>query len=208
MGEFIWTATSPLQGTFVPGAFGAATPEPGVRLSERTGFGLLQIMARRNRRAEVATTARRFFGVEPPARPAAAFGKDITLVWSGVDQFLALSLADGRPVDAVHSAFDGAASVSDQSDSRCLVRLSGSHVRDALAKISSLDLHAEAFPVGAAAATSIDHTAVNLWRERDASDGSAVFDILVFTSFAESIWRAILEATAEYGAKVGNEDVH
>lgn len=202
MGEFVWTPTSPLHRPLVSGPLGTAVPQPGVRLTERTGFGLLQIMARRGRWAQTAAAAHRFYGVEPPPRLAAAFGRDVILVWSGADQFLALSQTNHWPVDAVRSVFGGAASVSEQSDSRCLVRLSGPHVRDALAKICSLDLHAEAFPVGVAAATLIDHTAVNLWRERDAGDGGAVFSLLMFTSFAESIWHTILVATAEYGLEI------
>ncbi|MER9971914.1 sarcosine oxidase subunit gamma family protein [Mesorhizobium sp. M0060] len=199
MDEFEWTAKSPLRQVRVPGTFDATTPEPGVRLSERTRYGLLQIMARRGRRAETAAVSYHFYGVEPPARPAVSFGKDVTLVWSGADQYLALWQGDHRPVDAVRSAFGSAASVSDQSEGRCLVQLSGPRVRDVLAKVSSLDLHPEAFPIGAAAATFIDRTAVNLWRESDAADGSAVFCILMFASFAESIWHVILMAAAEFG---------
>jgi heterotetrameric sarcosine oxidase gamma subunit len=204
--EFVWTTTSPLHQALVPGTFDVTTPPSGVCLSERTGFGLLQVMARRGRWAETAAAAHRFYGVEPPARPAAAFGKNVTLVWSGADQFLVLSQANHWRVDAVRSALNGVASISWQSDGRCLVRLSGSRVRDALAKISSLDLHAEAFPVGEAAATSIDHTAVSLWRERDAGDGNAVFSLLMFTSFAESIWHAIQGAAAEYGVELTTKD--
>ncbi|MEI9418489.1 sarcosine oxidase subunit gamma [Mesorhizobium sp. Cs1321R2N1] len=199
MDDFDWTATSPLRHGLVRGTFGAATPEPGVRLSERSGYGLLQIMACRGRWAETAAAANRFYGVQPPDRPAVTFGKDITLLWSGADQFLALTQTDHRPVDAVRSALGSAASVSDQSDGRCLIQLSGPRVRDVLAKVSSLDLHPETFPIGAAAATSIDHTAVNVWRESDAADASAVFNILTFASFAESIWHVILVAAAEYG---------
>ena len=55
---------------------------------------------------------------------------------------------------------------------------------------------------GAAAATSIDHTGVNLWRDANAADGSPVFNILVFTSFADSIWHTILDSSAEYGVEV------
>ncbi|CDX11476.1 Sarcosine oxidase gamma subunit [Mesorhizobium plurifarium] len=198
MDEFDWTATSSLRHALVPGTFGATTPEPGVRVSERTGYGLLQIMARRGRWSETTAAARKLFGVEPPARPAVTFGKDATLVWSGADQYMALLARDHLPVDAARSAFGGAASVSDQSDGRCLIQLSGPSVRDVLAKVSSLDLHPEAFPIGAAAATSIDHTSVNLWRESDAADGSAVFYILVFASFAESICHLILTVAAEY----------
>ena len=40
-----------------------------------------------------------------------------------------------------------------------------------------------------AAATAIDHTGVNLWRGMDAADGAPVFYMLMFASYADSIWR-------------------
>jgi len=75
-------------------------------------------------------------------------------------------------------------------------------VRDVLAKLSSLDLADSAFSVGWAAATSIDHTPVNLWRADDRPAGAPVFNILVLTSFAESLRQTFLDAAAEYGVDI------
>lgn len=202
MPEFVWTATSPLHAMLVPGSSGAATSKPGVVLAEQTGFGLFQVMARRGRWAKTASVASQFFGVDAPARPAAAFGERATLIWSGADQFMALLPSEDVTAESIHSAFDGIASVSDQSAARCLIRVSGPRARDVLAKISSLDFHPAAFPVGAAATTAIDHISTSVWREADAEDGSAAFGMLVFTSFAQSIWGAIIEAAAEYGMQI------
>ncbi len=71
-----------------------------------------------------------------------------------------------------------------------------------LAKLSSIDLHMAAFPVGAAAATSMDHTSVTLWRGDDKPDGQAVFNVLMFATFAESLWHTMLDAAAEYGVTI------
>src|SRR5690606_29809921 len=111
----------------------------------------------------------KLFGIEPPAALKVANGKSATLIWSGPDQFLAFSqLPQTAPsIDAMEQAFSGSASLSNQSDGRCQIQISGPNARDALAKMTSLDLHDTVFPVGAAAATSIDHTAVNFWREAD-----------------------------------------
>jgi sarcosine oxidase subunit gamma len=83
-----------------------------------------------------------------------------------------------------------------------LIRIAGPDARAMLAKLSSLDLHPAAFPAGAAAATSIDHTSVNLWRGSDLPDGQAVFNLLVFATFAQSLWHTMLDAAAEYGVDV------
>ena len=154
--------------------------------------------------AAVAQACAEGYGKAAPARPQAVEADGALLIWSGPDQFLVLSartpakLGDGR---TARSAFAGTASLSEQSDGRSLIRISGARARDMLAKVCSLDLHPAVFPVGAAAATSIDHTSVNLWRGEDAG-GEAVFHLLVFTSFAESLWHTLLDSGAEYGIKI------
>jgi sarcosine oxidase subunit gamma len=177
----------------------------GVTLTEIRDFSLVQVMARRGSWADTARVALEFWGVEAPSRPKAVFGRDVTLVGSGPDQFFVLSKVTGAqdPLDPLKQPFAGIGSLTDQSDGRCLVRLAGPGVRDLLAKFCSLDLHDSAFPVGAAAATSIDHSAVTLWRGPDAGDGSPVYQLLVFSSFADSIWHLIAESAAEFGADVG-----
>ena len=127
-------------------------------------------------------------------------------IWSGPDQFFALSKGGKHTMDTLASAFSIAASLSDQSHARALISISGGKARTMLAKLSSIDLHAAAFPVGAAAATSMDHTSVTLWRGKDPADGQAVFNVLVFATFAESLWHTMLDSAAEYGVAIGHSE--
>ncbi len=202
MAEYSWEAQSPLRKAFAPGRLGLATGEAGITMTEISDFSLVQVMARRGQVANVAKAATKAWAVLPPEKPAAVAGKGVTLIWTGPDQFFVLS-AGGvpDPVPPLAGIFDGVASLSDQSGGRCLIRLSGAKARDALAKVSSIDLHDSVFPVGAAAATSIDHTGVNLWRGADAADGNPVYNLLVFTSFADSLWHTLADAAAEYGVE-------
>ncbi len=204
MADYLWSTQSPLQKALVPGRGGVRSGEAGIALTEMTGVAVVQVMARRGRWAETAKAAQAYFGVTAPDRPMASFGKAATLVWSGPDQFLAVAATDGStdPIVAMSDAFAGNASLSDQSGGRCRIRITGERARDALAKISSLDLHDTVFPVAAAAATSIDHTGVNLWRSADVA-GNAVYNVLVFASFADSLWHMLVDAAAEYGVDVG-----
>jgi methylglutamate dehydrogenase subunit D len=199
--DYLWNPQSPLQKAVVPGRLGAQTRQPGIALTELSDFSLVQVMARRGQWAATAKAAKKLFKIDAPERPVAAFGKKGTLLWSGPDQFMALSAGSGMPdrLAPLRQAFAGVASLSDQSDGRCLIRISGAGARAALAKLSSLDLHDKIFPVGAAAATSIDHTGVNLWRAPDGPDGNAVFLLLVFSSFADSLWHTLVDAASEYG---------
>lgn len=209
MAEFAWVPASPLGGAFAAGRSGASAGSPGVRLEERRRLSLVSVMARRGKWPAVEAAAENLFGHKPPARPAAVFTPAAALVWSGPGQFLILSAGDGfsDPLAPFAQAFGDAASLSDQSDGRALIRVSGGHARDALAKVSSLDLHPAVFPVGAAAATSVDHTNVSLWRGADAADGAPVFDLLVFRSFAASLWGRLAASGAEYGVESATREL-
>ncbi|PAQ03341.1 sarcosine oxidase subunit gamma [Mesorhizobium mediterraneum] len=203
MAEFSWASRSPLEHALVVGAYGARDVEPGISLTEIRNFELIQVMARRGKGAELARTAKARFGMAAPNVPKAVSASDVTLIWSGPDQFLVLSKGGKHAIDILSEAFSQSASLSDQSHARVLISVSGAKARAMLAKLSSIDLHPAAFPTGTAAATSIDHTSVNLWRGYDRPDGQAVFNLLVFATFAESLWHTMLDAAAEHGAEIG-----
>jgi methylglutamate dehydrogenase subunit D len=226
--DFAWEARSPLREPVThghPSSGAAAAGAGGIRLVERTGLELIQLMARRGRWPATVEVARQHFGVEPPERPAAVSGQGLgeiqgrgevtgqgagqgtgqgtgwTLIWSAPGQFLALSAGpgDGAAIRAARPAFQDAASLSDQSDGRFMVEVIGTRARDVLSRLTVVDLDPALFPPGAAAATSIDHTTVNLWRKPDLADGTPVYAILMLTSFAASIWHSLHEAAEEFG---------
>ncbi len=200
MVELDWTETTPLSRVHAAGRHGVKDGAAGLAMAEMTGFELVQVMARRGQWSACAQACADAYGKPAPATPLAVDANGALLVWSGPDQFLVLS-PRGAAVERAKAAFFGVASLSEQSDGRSLIRISAPRARDMLAKICSLDLHPAAFPVGAAAATSIDHTPVNLWRSPDA-EGGAVFHLLVFATFAESLWHTLLGSGAEYGIAI------
>lgn len=199
--DYSWSSRSPLEKAIA--APSQAQPEPaGVSLTELRDFGLVQVMARRGRWAETAAACAAGIGMTPPDRPAVVNAPGAVLVWSGPDQFLVLSKVGENTAGRLQPVFQGIASLSDQSSGRVLVRVSGPQARAMLAKLSSVDLDNGIFPLGRAAATSIDHTGVNLWRETDGADGSPVFFVLILASYADSIFGALVDASAEYGVEL------
>ncbi|MBZ9922588.1 sarcosine oxidase subunit gamma [Mesorhizobium sp. BR1-1-7] len=205
MAEFSWEIRSPLDRALVAGPYGARG-EAGVSLTEIRNFDLVQVMARRGQAAEMAKAAKARFGVVSPDTPKAVRTADATLIWSGPDQFFVLSHGGKHGMEALVPLFAGSASLSDQSHARALISISGDKARAMLAKLSSIDLHADAFAVGTAAATSMDHTSITLWRGNDRADGQAVFNVLVFATFAESLWHTMLDAAAEYGVGISHSE--
>ncbi|QKD06638.1 sarcosine oxidase subunit gamma [Mesorhizobium loti] len=204
MAEFSWDVRSPLDRALVSGAHGAHG-DAGVSLTEIRDFDLIQVMARRGKAADMATAAKARFGIAAPETPKAVRTADATLIWSGPDQFLVLSKGGGHGTEALAQPFASSASLSDQSHTRVLISISGARALTMLAKLSSIDLHPDAFPVGAAAATSMDHASVTLWRGND-RDGLAVFNVLVFATFAESLWHTMLDSAAEYGVDISHSE--
>ncbi|ESW87232.1 sarcosine oxidase subunit gamma [Mesorhizobium sp. LSJC285A00] len=201
--DFSWDVRSPLERALAPGAYGVQG-DAGVSLTEIRNFDLVQVMARRGKAGDLAEAANARFGVAAPETPKAVGTADATLIWSGPDQFFVLS--KGGRTEVLAQTFASSASLSDQSHARVLISICGPKARAMLAKLSSIDLHPDAFPVGAAAATSMDHTSVTLWRVGDKADGQAVFNLLVFATFAESLWHTMLDSAAEYGVAIGHSE--
>ncbi len=204
MAELDWIATTPLSRIYASGRHGLMEGDAGLSMVEFGDFELMQVMARRGTWSATGQACKEAYGQAAPARPQAVEADGALLIWSGPDQFLVLSArtAGGNSaMGTARSAFAGMASLSEQSDGRSLIRVTGPRARDMLAKVCSLDLHPAVFPDGAAAATSIDHTSVNLWRGQD-DGGAAVFYLLVFSTFAESLWHTLLDSGAEYGVTI------
>lgn len=202
MAELNWTETTPLSRIYAAGRYGLKENAAGLTMTELTGFELVQVMARRGQWGPIDQACKEAYGKPAPAKPQAVEAEGALLIWSGPDQFLVLSArGQGSAMERARLAFAGMASLSEQSDGRSLLRISGPRARDMLAKVCSLDLHPAVFPTGAAAATSIDHTSVNLWRGADSS-ADGVFYLLVFTTFAESLWHTLLDSGAEYGITI------
>jgi methylglutamate dehydrogenase subunit D len=200
--EINWTRVTPLARVYAAGRHGVKEGAAGLTMVELGDFELVQVMARRGQWSAVAQACAEGYGKAAPASPQAIEADGALLIWSGPDQFQVLSGQEqGSAMERARTAFAGIASLSEQSDGRSLLRISGARARDMLAKVCSLDLHPAVFPVGAAAATSVDHTSVNLWRGNDAG-GEAVFNLLVLATFAESLWHTLLDSGAEYGIEI------
>ncbi|MEX0345736.1 MAG: sarcosine oxidase subunit gamma [Rhizobiaceae bacterium] len=199
MAKLQWNEAAPLQAVAEARRHGVSDGDAGVTAGEIRGFQLVLLLARRGQADAMRKTAKTQFGADPGNEPRAVSGKNgCTMIWSGPDQFYALTpKAKSKPVAQLQSKFAKSASISDQSNGRSLIRISGPNVRDCLCKMLSVDLHPDVFSIGDAVSTQMAHMAVNVWRDKDDA-----FSILVFTSFAESLWRAILDHGAEFGIDI------
>lgn len=172
----------------------------GVTAGERDGLGIARIAARRARKAEAAGILHANFGIEPPDEPRRVSRGDVGIAAIAPATWLATHERGGNAfAQALRSLLGPCASVTDQSDAYVILGLTGSRVRETLAKLVPMDIHPRSFRVGEVAQTVCGHMSVMLWRLEDAAQGYAAFEIWVGRSLAVSLHQAISHAAAEFG---------
>jgi heterotetrameric sarcosine oxidase gamma subunit len=191
-----WTPRSAWDGVLSPGRIGGAG-EAGVSITPRSGLVLTSVLVSREGRAALAASIAQAGGTLPDAGRASRFG-DHALLWSGPEAWLLVS-RDRAALAALTRSLGGVSALSDQSDGRAVLRVSGPRARDALAKGCMIDLHPSAFPKDAVASTSIAYVGVQIWRPGDAEDA---FEIFVPRSMAGSFWSWLSSSAAEFGCDV------
>ena len=171
----------------------------GIAAIERLGLGLATVMLRRGKSFEFVQQVKRRFGIEPADAPM-RYGHDrISFVGIGPGKWLAVFEAPtANFIEDLQLDFDGIASVADQSHAFGVLRLSGPALLATLEKGVQIDLSADAFPVGRAAATNIAHLGAHLWKVDDAP----TFDLAVARSIAGSFCHWLEASAAVYGLAI------
>jgi methylglutamate dehydrogenase subunit D len=164
----------PLREVVKLGRFGADRGVPGVTLSIVHPVSLVTVIARKGKAKAVADAMK-------------------GAMWAGADQYF----VEGVSAAALKKKLGSTASVIDQSHGRVVILISGSKVRDVLAKGTPVDLHASQFPVGKSAMTQMAHIGVHLTRT-----GEDEFKLSVFRGFSESFWEWLTGSAAEFGYAV------
>ena len=89
---------------YSPGRLGCREGSPGLVLQELTQFALASVIARKGQAAQVVDAAQRTYGVAAPSSPTIAASNDLTFVWSGPNQWLALGPQAEEAVEEVTEA--------------------------------------------------------------------------------------------------------
>lgn len=195
---------SALAGLAVPGRYGKAGGAPGVTIAERVGLGLATVALRKGHGDALRQAVAEAYGVALPDGSRIVQGPQVSFVGYGPGQWLAVSETLGSETLArdLANRLKGLASISDQSGGRTVLRLSGPHARDVLAKGLSIDLHPRAFAAGNAATSTISLMGVQLWQV----DDTPIYDIALFRSVSASFWRWLTASAGEFGYEVNGSD--
>lgn len=191
-----WRRVGAWDGVVLPGHIGISGAT-GVVITPRDRLAAANVIGSERDAAAIATVFSQRFGIDLPTTPKAASQGDLTLVWSGPSQWLALSRQAGLARRLADQLRDLAA-ITDQSDARAVLLLDGANVRDTLAKGCPIDLHPRSFSRGAAAVTAIAGIGAQLWQTPD----SDAFHIAVARSMAGSFWSWLQHSVSEFGADV------
>jgi heterotetrameric sarcosine oxidase gamma subunit len=187
------------------GLAAASGSNHGVVVAHRDGLAVATLLTRKGQTTAFAQRVRACFGVELPNGPRRATHDDIAFLHTGPQAWLVTREEGGNGfASSMSDALDDVAAVADQSSAFAILRLMGPSVRGTLAKILPIDLHEHVFEINKVASTAASHIGATLWRLEDAADGSPVFEIAVYRSFAGSFWHAIASSAAEFGLVVNS----
>ena len=191
---------SALQDIATPGRFGKADGAPGVTIAERADLGLATVAARKGQDQALTAAVREAYGIDLPTQSSTATGKTVSFIGYGPGQWLVVSetLSHEALAEDLAARLEGLASISDQSGGRAVLRVSGPHARDVLAKGLAIDLDPRVFPANGAVTSTVSHMGVQLWRGGEADS----YDIAIFRSVSASFWRWLAASAAEYGYEV------
>lgn len=169
---------------------------PKLAASARETLTMASFAAARGKEQALREAISAAYGTTLPKSAGRVEAGGIAFVWAGPDQWLAIAEHEGaRDLEAeLKEKLTGIASVVDQSDSRVVVRISGSRARSVLAKGVPIDLHPRAFAPGSVAITHASHVGIILWQVDDAP----TYEAAMFRSYADSFAHWLFEAAAEY----------
>jgi methylglutamate dehydrogenase subunit D len=200
MASFAQLERSALYGIASPGRHGAATAVAGLLIEERSDIALASVIAKRDKRFMLVNAVNTAFGVALPDGPRRASKGGVTFAGTGPDQWIAS--AEGPDAVGFAARLRGRigpfAAVSDQSDARLVLQLSGPRVRDVLAKGVAIDLHPKAFKPGDVASTPIAYIGVQI----DMLDAAPIYRLTAPRSMAGSFWSWLSASAAEFGYDV------
>ena len=169
MADIDFFSKLPPEKPLAPGHPGANDDTSGLPVRRLNSLALATLIAGRGHEEVLGNGVRAAFGVDLPRGPRATLGA-VTFVGTGPGRWLVVSEAsDGATLEEKLAGAAGkAGSVCDQSDGLVVFELTGTHLRDVLAKMLPIDIHPRVFGAGSAATTAMALIGVTFWQLDDA----------------------------------------
>jgi sarcosine oxidase subunit gamma len=126
---------------------------------------------------------------------------DVRILWLGPDEWWVAAPDAKRTelIERLRRSFAGQhTAVTDVSESRTIITMTGPAARDVLARGISLDLHPRAFGPGQCAQTGMSKAIVLLHQV----DSLPSYEVYILKSFADYLWRWIGLVAEDFGMAV------
>ena len=127
---------------------------------------------------------------------------DTSILWLGPDEWM-LATASDAAEGVSDKARDALAGVHHQlvdvSDYYTVIEIAGPKVREALMKLTTLDVHPRTFRKGMVAGSLFGHANATLWQtDDDAAEGGPTFRLIIRWSMADYLWCLLARAGREW----------
>jgi heterotetrameric sarcosine oxidase gamma subunit len=147
-------------------------------------------------------------GMSLPTLPlSSATAADMALLWLGPDEWMLVAppeQADAAFADAEKALGGVHHQLVAVGEYYTLIEVSGPRAREALMKLTTLDLHPRAFKAGMVAGSMFGRTHATLWQVADdapayGKEDGPLFRLFVRWSMADYLWCLIADAAREFG---------
>jgi heterotetrameric sarcosine oxidase gamma subunit len=172
-----------------------------IRMAERPFLGKFILRADPTL---VTDLVHRSLGLKLPVEPltSASLG-DTSILWLAPDEWMVVSAPDKGDRHLVAARAELAQvhhQLVDVGDYYTVIELSGPRAREALMKLTTLDLHPRVFRAGMVAGSVFAHANAWVWHTADdAPDTGPILRLIIRWSMADYLWCAVAEAAREWG---------
>ena len=170
--------------------------EPGVELRVLPDSGFLNLRANPGRQESMDAIGN-VLGHALPMEPNTLSGDGTTCYWLGPDEWLVVGARE-KTASLLDELESVNAAVNDLSGGYLRLQMQGADVRNLLARGTTLDLHPREFPPGRCAQTGLAKAAVLLGH----LDDSGRIELIVRRSFADYLYRWLLQVAHPFGLRV------
>lgn len=191
---------SALAGFLQPGDHGANRFDgPGIHLTERTPFSVVQLEARADAIPALAEALTSATGTAPSLTPNQSNGTGRPrILGTGTGRWLVVEPEHRDLATYLRASVPENAAVTDLSHARTILRLSGRDARTLLAKGCAIDMHPSAFLVDTSRMTGLFHAPALI----DCRSAEPVYDLYVHRSYAVHLFECLLDGALEYGCSI------
>ena len=198
--DVILARRSALAGIVEPGEHGASRFDgPGIHLTERTPFSVVQVEARADKIPALADALKTATGTAPSLTPNQSAGTgQPRLLGTGTGKWLVIEPEHRDLAAHLRSVTPTDIAITDLSHARTIIRLSGRDARTLLAKGCSIDLYPSVFLPDTSRMTGLFHAPTLI----DCRSAEPVFDIYLHRSYSAHQVEALLDGALEYGYRI------